>query len=243
MHAAGHSSKNIIRFLGVTKEEEIEFIMVFEYADRNNLRMFLKDTKLEWIEKVKLSMDIAKGLEYLHFLNIVHRDLHSNNIVINQVHPCNQLEFIAKITDFGSAIVMDENENDIIDINEDLGQIPFTDPKYLNDPYHYKKDLRSDIYSLGVMFWEISSGRAPFENFMPDSRGEFRDLCLTFEIISDYRERSMLLTPEKFVRLYKRCWDDDPAERYNIQEVIDTLKLIGSGLSKSLEQNATSGQS
>src|SRR5581483_9690428 len=101
----------------------------------------------------------------------------------------------------------------------------------------YKKDLRSDIYSLGVIFWEISSSRVPFENFMPESCGEFRELCLMLEIIvNGYREHQILFTPETFVRLYKRCWDDEPAKRPNIEVVVDVLKTINSGLLRSLEQ-------
>ncbi|RIA84486.1 kinase-like domain-containing protein [Glomus cerebriforme] len=225
-----HSSKNIVRFLGLTKERESEtsYIMVLEYADRNNLRMFLqKSTNLEWDDKLRLSLDIAKGLSYLHLLNIAHRDLHSNNVVINQVHSCERPEYIAKIFDFGSAIMMDED--DVNDTTGVIGQIPFTDPKYLDDHRNYRKNLRSDIYSLGVIFWEISSCRSPFENFMPDSRGDFRDLRLTSEIISGLRERQVLRTPNDFVKLYVRCWDEDPSERPNIKIVIETLNTIITG--------------
>lgn len=50
--------------------------MVFEYADQNSLRMFLqKYTSVEWDAKLKISLDIASGLSYLHSLNIAHRDL------------------------------------------------------------------------------------------------------------------------------------------------------------------------
>ncbi|CAB4480730.1 uncharacterized protein OCT59_014259 [Rhizophagus irregularis] len=242
MHTQSHSSKNIVRFLGLTKENEtgVSYLMVFEYADRNNLRIFLKSLKLDLMIRVKLSLDIAKGLSYLHQLKIIHRDLHSNNIVINQVHSCDQLEFIAKITDFGSAI--NEEDDDINDKTGVIGQIPFTDPQYLNNPKHYRKNMKSDIYSLGVILWEISSSKAPFENFMADSRGEFRDLCLTFEIINDYRERHTLFTPENFVKLSRQCWDNDPNKRPDIKTVIDDLNSIFAGLPQVLERNATIGQ-
>uniref|UniRef100_A0A1D1XIE2 Serine/threonine-protein kinase HT1 n=1 Tax=Anthurium amnicola TaxID=1678845 RepID=A0A1D1XIE2_9ARAE len=244
MHVSGHSSKNIVRFLGLTQEgTATTYIMVLEYADRNNLRTFLqKHTNLDWDVKVKLSLDIAKGLSYLHSLNIAHRDLHSNNVVINQVHHCKELEFIARITDFGSATVMNGPDSDGDDVNKVLGQIPFTDPKHLDDRKNYKKDLRSDIYSLGVVFWEISSNRPPFINYFPDFRGDFRDLCLTMEIISGYRERRMLLTPDEFVKLYKQCWDEEPSERPIIGEVIEALKKINLILTNSLEETMTIGQ-
>jgi serine/threonine protein kinase len=149
--------------------------------------------------------------------------------------------YIAKITDFGSAVMIDDYENDVNGDNRIIGQIPFTDPKCLTDSRHYRKDLRSDIYSLGVMLWEISSCRAPFEDYMPDFRGEFRDLCLAMEIISGFRECPILPTPESYVRLYKRCWDNEPYERPNIETVIEVLKTISSRLSRILEQTMTTG--
>ncbi|GBB95107.1 hypothetical protein RclHR1_02480006 [Rhizophagus clarus] len=233
MHIICHSSIYIIRFLGLTREEGIgtSYIMILEYADQN-LRMFLqKYTNFEWDGKLKISLDIAKGLGYLHSLNIAHRDLHSNNIVINQVHNCTQSEFIARITDFGSATVLsdDNNDNDKV-----LGQIPFTDPKYLNDHRYYRKDLRSDIYSLGVVFWEISSNTAPFMNFMGEFTGDYRDLCLAMAIIAGLRENRKVLTPDEYYMLYKRCWDDEPSERPNINAVIETLKTITIALVKTI---------
>ena len=56
--------------------------------------------------------------------------------------------FLIGITDFGGAIKKGDT-----DLTGVIGQIPFTDPRYLNDPRNYKKDFRSDIYSLGVIFW------------------------------------------------------------------------------------------
>ena len=61
---------------------------------------------------------------------------HSNNIVISQIHPCAHREYIAKITDFGCATSMNEDNEDVV------GQIPFVDPMVLGDPRHYKKNFK-----------------------------------------------------------------------------------------------------
>lgn len=67
--------------------------------------------------------------------------------MINQIHSCKQLEFIAKIIDFGGAI----QTNDQNDRDATIGPIPFADPKFLSDSQNYKKNFKSD--SLGVVFW------------------------------------------------------------------------------------------
>lgn len=134
----------------------------------------------------------------------------------------------------------DDNDNDI---NKVLGQIPFTDPVYLDKYKHYRKDLRSDIYSLGVVFWEISSNTAPFIDFMEEFTGDFRDLCLAMAIISGLRETRKILTPDDYYMLYRHCWDDDPSRRPNINAVIETLKTINPILSNSLVETRTIGKS
>jgi serine/threonine protein kinase len=136
---------------------------------------------------------------------------------------CFQSGFIAKITNLGAAVFMNV---DAIDIGV-IGQIPFTDPLCLDNPRKYKKDLRSDIYSLGVIFWNISSSRTPFENYMPESRGDFRVLWITMEImINGLRETPAPLTPDNYVKLYQNCWKNNPAERPNIGQIIKTLNNI-----------------
>lgn len=217
------------------------YIMVMEYCDLNSLRQFLqRGINLTWDLKAKISLDIAKGLDYLHFRNIAHRDLHSNNIVINQIHPCNQREYIAKITDFGGARLM-KADGDDADITQVIGQIPFTDPRFLNDRKNYQKNLKSDIYSLGVILWEISANKMPFENYMLDSRGDFRDLCLTMEIIFGLREEPVILTPPAYVKLYQNCWEHEGINRPGIKGVIEALNNIISS-SRSLGQTITAGK-
>ncbi|CAI2166300.1 12510_t:CDS:2, partial [Funneliformis geosporum] len=115
---------------------------------------------LTWNEKNLLALQIANGLNYLHIEGVLHRDLHSKNIVIH--------EDKAKITDFGISKV-DNNQNSTIFI----GIV--------------------DVYSYGVIMWEISSGYPPFENKYDDNR----DLILAIAC-DKARESSIPNTPEKY---------------------------------------------
>ncbi|RIA84484.1 kinase-like domain-containing protein [Glomus cerebriforme] len=76
MHISCHWSEYVIRFFGLTKDDE-KFMMVMEYANFHSLRNFLKVKKehIDWQIKYKLSYDIVKGLNCLHSRDIIHRDL------------------------------------------------------------------------------------------------------------------------------------------------------------------------
>lgn len=117
---------------------------------------------------------------------------------------------------------MDEG---VIDIFEDIGQVAFTDPKHLNSLGNYKKDLCSDIYSMGVIFWEISSGKIPFKSYMSESNDNYRDTFLTLEIINGLRETPTPETPIGYIELYNSCWEYEPSKRPIIGQIIETLSI------------------
>ncbi|KAF0521653.1 kinase-like protein [Gigaspora margarita] len=135
---------NIITFYGVTKE----------YANEGTLREYLKTnfTRLQWTDKLSIAKEIAHGLLFLHENNIIHRDLHSKNILIHEGKP--------KITDFG----LSKQINETSKTSTAFGMPAFIEPQCLIKK-GYKRDKRSDIYSFGVILWEISSGRPPFQTF------------------------------------------------------------------------------
>ncbi|CAB5365427.1 unnamed protein product [Rhizophagus irregularis] len=88
-------SNRIIRCLGISLDPiKNDYLLIMQYADSSDLQNYLKDNfkNLTWDDKKKLAFQIADGLNYLHNENILHRDLHSKNIVIH--------EHNAKITDF-----------------------------------------------------------------------------------------------------------------------------------------------
>ncbi|RIA84488.1 kinase-like domain-containing protein [Glomus cerebriforme] len=241
IHCSSHSSKHVVRFFGLTKApSNNRYMMIMEYADLRSLRNFLskEHVNISWQTRYKLSLDIAKGLYCLHSRNIAHCDLHTSNIVIKRTNAettCCHSEFIAQITDFGGAISMKEN---VTGDSEDVGQYTFTDPKILNGLGKYKKDLRSDIYSLGVIFWEISSGKIPFKSYKPETNDSHRDLCLTLAIINGLRETPTCSTPKNYIELYKTCWEYEPSKRPMIEKIIETLETLKRTYRKDLNNNS-----
>ncbi|CAG8501926.1 10415_t:CDS:2 [Racocetra fulgida] len=181
-----------------------------EYANGGNLREFIKTNNhlLNWDKRLELACQITKGLGYLHSEKIIHRDLHDKNIVIHDGK--------AKITDFGNAISINTQTN----IHDSLfGMIPFVAPELLK---HVKSDnipycKKTDIYSLGMIFWELSSGRPPFEDQLK--------ISIAIKLVQGFREDDKYGTPE-YRNLYIKCWNADPYERPDIEEVHKLLEEI-----------------
>ncbi|KAF0550866.1 kinase-like protein [Gigaspora margarita] len=141
---------NIITFYGITKDNNGYYNMVLQLSNDGNLREYLKEkfTILQWTDKLRIAKEIALGILFLHSNDIIHRDLHSKNILIHDGKP--------KIADFGlSKHLKEQTSNSIIH-----GMLAYVEPKQ-----GHKRDKKSDIYSFGVLLWEISSGRPPYQNF------------------------------------------------------------------------------
>jgi len=177
-----------------------------QYADGGDLRNYLQRnfSRLTWEGKIKLAYQITGGIKYLHGENILHRDLHSKNIVIHQGE--------AKIIDLGIAKSTETETNLHSGV---FGMISYIDPKLL-ESNSYKYNKKSDIYSLGVLMWELSSGHPPFDN-NEDIR------LLKINLICGTREIPIPDTPPEYLDLYKLCWDNVPEARPSIKKVFNKL--------------------
>ncbi|PKK77531.1 kinase-like protein [Rhizophagus irregularis] len=210
------SHENILRFYGITKFETnstyqaIKYSLVLEYADGGTLREYLKKhfNELNWDDKYQLASQLANAVEFIHECSIIHRDLHSHNILIRKKN--------IKLADFGlSKKIAEATSNSKV-----FGVIPYIDPKSFNIKSNkYTLNKKSDIYSIGVLKWEISSGHQPFY-------GEDYDVSLALAILNGRRESNIDGTPSAYSNLYKECWEGEPNERPNIQKVVLTLKSI-----------------
>jgi serine/threonine protein kinase len=112
--------------------------------------------------------------------------LHDKNILVHQKN--------IKLADFGlSKKIAEESSN----ANKVFGVVPYIDPKSLNNQ-QYKLNEKSDIYSIGVLIWQISSGRQPFRD-----KGFDYDVQLSIAIINGLREEAIDETPVAYSNLYK----------------------------------------
>ncbi|GES99064.1 kinase-like domain-containing protein [Rhizophagus clarus] len=202
--------ENILRLCGITKiESEKKYLLVLEYADSGTLKNYLNKqfNELNWNDKYQLSLQLASAVAFLHECEIIHRDLHADNVLVHQKK--------IKLADFGLSKKIAKASSNTSKI---FGVIPFVDPKSLNDQ-NYKLDEKSDVYSVGVLMWQISSGNQPFSD-------KCYDASLILSIVNGKREKIIDNTPIEYSNIYTECWKYEPDERPNMQEVALILKSI-----------------
>ncbi|RIA88670.1 hypothetical protein C1645_232469 [Glomus cerebriforme] len=218
---------NIITLVGISKDPTSEnYLLVLENANKGTLQDYLSDQfdKLKWDDKFDLALQLARAISCLHNHNIIHCDLHARNVLVHEKiinGSCAKLRTI-KLADFGLSTKITE----VSSTSKVKGITPYVDPKYLNNLNNlnnqnedYKLNKKSDIYSIGVIMWQISSGRQPFENI-----GDCP--ILTLSIIGGRRETTIYDTPPRYSKLYMECWNGEPDDRPDIQEVITILEEI-----------------
>ncbi|RIB24888.1 kinase-like domain-containing protein, partial [Gigaspora rosea] len=209
---------NIIRLLGVTKNNDntdsssAHYMLVLEYADSGTLRSYLQNNfkELSWNDKINFALQIASAVKYLHAEEIIHRDLHSNNILVHDKR--------IKLTDFGLSKRLDEATNSSLNF---FGVIPYVDPQsFISSLRSFRFNKKSDIYSFGVLMWELSSGYPPFQ-VEPEHY-----LTLVIHISSGVRETPVEGSPPEYIKIYTDCWQHDPESRPDIQHVFSNLKNL-----------------
>jgi serine/threonine protein kinase len=166
-------------------------MVAINYAPRGSLRNNLLTKKYNPNDKFGNLYDISGQLKAIHNLNLVHGDFHNGNIL--------QDGYMLFISDLG--LCKPVNQPNVK--NEIYGVIPYMAPEVVRgNPY----TRAADIYSFGIIMWEMTSGVPAFYNIP-------HDLNLSLNICRGTRPEIIEGTMPEYVELMKRCWDNDPEKR------------------------------
>ncbi|PKC04072.1 kinase-like protein, partial [Rhizophagus irregularis] len=188
----------IIKIYGFTKDPESEdYILVMKYAPNGDLHKYLQKNfaNITWNkQKLFILYDISKGLETIHNKKFMHRDFHSGNIlcdsgsIFDDIRSKNKHNDL-RIGDLGlSQAVNNKSSN-----NEIYGVIPYIAPEIFKGSEFSKE---ADIYSLGMIMWELTTGCKPFDNVEHDH-------TLIYKILDGERPKITEDTPECYANLMK----------------------------------------
>jgi len=149
------SHPNIVAVYDVSKADDMEYI-VMELIDGITLKEYLqKKGHLSWQETVYFALQIAKALQHAHNRGIIHRDIKPQNIMVLR-------DGTAKVADFGIAHQVSKQQT--YNKGEAIGSVHYISPEQAKGS---RIDNRADIYSLGVVMYEMLTGRLPFEGTNP----------------------------------------------------------------------------
>ena len=155
--AASLTHPNIVSIYDVGSEGEVHYI-VMELVQGKTLKEIITDEGiLPWKWTVNIAIQMASALEIAHRNNIVHRDIKPHNIIITE-------DGTAKVTDFGIAKAV--SNSTITSFGTTMGSVHYFSPEHARGGY---TDAKSDLYSLGVVMYEMLTGKVPFEADTPVS--------------------------------------------------------------------------
>jgi serine/threonine protein kinase len=210
------SHKNVGRMFELMEDEGTHFITM-EYVAGEDLDSFIRRSGQLAIGKaLSIAKQVSEGLEAAHRLGVVHRDLKPGNIMIDKMGE-------ARIMDFGIARSLETRG--ITGTEVMIGTPAYMSPEQAEGQ---DVDQRSDIYSFGIILYEMVTGRVPFEGNTPLS------MCMKHktEIPPDPRKIDPQI-PESLSRLILKCLEKDRERRYqNAGELLSALNDIAVGKPK-----------
>ena len=159
--AAALTHPNIVSVYDVGQEDDgkINYI-VMELLETKTLKDYIEENgALNNEMTLKIAAQIASALEAAHKAHIIHRDIKPHNIVLNQ-------NMVAKVTDFGIAKITNTTSATITSFGSTVGSVHYFSPEHAKGGY---VDEKSDLYSLGIVMYEMATGVVPFDGDSPVS--------------------------------------------------------------------------
>lgn len=155
--AASLTHPNIVSIYDVGNEGDVYYIVMELIQGKTLKEIIVEDGKLSWKWSVNIAIQIASALETAHKNSLIHRDIKPHNIIITE-------DGMAKVTDFGIAKAV--SNSTITAFGTTIGSVHYFSPEHAKGG---ATDAKSDIYSLGIVMYEMLTGRVPFDADTPVS--------------------------------------------------------------------------
>ncbi|MGL4606849.1 MAG: Stk1 family PASTA domain-containing Ser/Thr kinase, partial [Eubacteriaceae bacterium] len=204
------SHPNIVGVFDVGVQDNIYYI-IMEYVDGITLKQYLvRKGRLDYTEATRFLIDIAQALRCAHDNKIIHRDIKPHNILLTR-------DLVPKVADFGIARAI--TSSTVTMTNQTMGSVHYISPEQAKGGF---VDERSDLYSLGILYYELLTGKVPFdeENTVTIAIKHIQEKILPPKEIEPR-------IPESVNRIVMRLTEKKPDDRYqNSEELIEDLEEI-----------------
>ncbi|KAL6066360.1 Tyrosine-protein kinase BTK [Balamuthia mandrillaris] len=201
---------NLVQLFGVCTKPFNPLVIVLEFLEGGSLYNLLhSDKELDLKLALSIARETAAGMHHLHTEDICHRDLAARNLLITSHNP----EFChVKITDFGMSRFADTDSDNFT--KNKTGPLKWMPPESMQ---HQKYNAKTDVWSFGVVLWEIFARRDPYPNVSP--------VQVAIEVASKgMRLRPPTGCPQQIAQLMMRCWSVDPNARPSFDEICRILE-------------------
>ncbi|GMJ05640.1 serine/threonine/tyrosine kinase 46 [Hibiscus trionum] len=198
--------KNVVQFIGAcTKPPNL--CIVTEFMSGGSVYDYLHKQRgvFKLPTLLKVAIDVSKGMNYLHQNNIIHRDLKAANLLMDENE-------VVKVADFGVARVKSQSGV----MTAETGTYRWMAPEVIE---HKPYDHKADVFSFGIMLWELLTGKLPYEYLTP--------LQAAVGVVQkSLRPTIPKHSNPKLSQLLERCWQQDPTLRPDFSEIIEILQQI-----------------
>ncbi|KAK7307454.1 hypothetical protein VNO77_40533 [Canavalia gladiata] len=198
--------KNVVQFIGACTRPP-NLCIVTEFMSRGSLYDFLHKQRgvFKLPSLLKVAIDVSKGMNYLHQNNIIHRDLKTANLLMDENE-------VVKVADFGVARVQTQSGV----MTAETGTYRWMAPEVIE---HKPYDQKADVFSFGIALWELLTGELPYSYLTP--------LQAAVGVVQKgLRPTIPKNTHSRLSELLQRCWQQDPTQRPDFAEIIEILQQI-----------------
>ncbi|KAK4530831.1 hypothetical protein CCYA_CCYA05G1688 [Cyanidiococcus yangmingshanensis] len=210
---------NVLLYMGATADPQQPLCIISELFPGGSVHdlLFKRRKRLSKRQKFRIAVSVARGMLYLHSSRpqILHRDLKSSNVLIDE-----SINRIA-ICDFGLSALRKAGPGD----SESFGRA--RDADAMGTPYTLAPEVmagesytdKADVYSYGIVLWELLAAKRPFENLMP--------IQLMYKVYAQNARPPLGEVYAEFQPLLSQCWERDPLMRPDFGTILDLLENIG----------------